>query len=246
MDAEKTAKKLTGWIKEKVEAAGAKGAVFGMSGGIDSSVIAALSIRAFPKTSLGLIMPCHSIDEDQRHAEMVAEAFAVPTRLVRLDDIVDDYMNILPDFKADASLKRLAQANLKARMRMVTLYYAANQLNYLVIGSGNRSELTTGYFTKHGDSGVDILPIGNLVKKEVRELAVYLRVPGEIITKPPSAGLWAGQTDEGEMGFTYEALDNYILTGKAPADIKKRIDSMNKRSAHKRVAAPIPDLEPRV
>lgn len=235
MDAEKMAKKLTQWIKQKVTAAGAKGAVFGMSGGIDSSVIAALCIRAFPKTSLGIIMPCHSIDEDERHAEMVAKIFTVPTRLVRLDDIVDDYLNILPDFKADASLKRLALANLKARMRMVTLYYAANELNYLVVGSGNRSELTVGYFTKYGDSGVDILPLGNLVKKEVRELALYLGVPEEIISKPPSAGLWAGQTDESEMGFTYEALDNYILTGNAPGALKKRIDVMNARSAHKKI-----------
>jgi len=125
---------------------------------------------------------------------------------------------------------------------MVTLYYAANQLNYLVVGSGNRSELTAGYFTKYGDSGVDILPIGNLVKKEVRELAAFLGVPQVIIDKPPTAGLWPGQTDEGEMGFTYEALDNYILTGQAPADLKKRIDAMNARSAHKRATPPVPDF----
>jgi NAD+ synthase len=242
MDAEKTAEKLTAWIKEKVEAAGAKGAVFGMSGGIDSSVIAPLCIRAFPKTSLGLIMPCHSIEEDKKHAEMCAKAFDIPTKTVALDSIYDSFLKTLPDFKAEASLSRLAQANLKARLRMITLYYSANQLNYLVIGSGNRSELTVGYFTKHGDSGVDILPIGNLVKQEVKELAQYLGVPRVIIDKAPSAGLWAGQTDEGEMGFTYEALDNYILTGKAAPDLKKRIDTMNAKSGHKRTTAPIPNF----
>lgn len=242
MDTEKLAQRLVKWIKEKVETAGAGGAVFGMSGGIDSSVIAALCIRAFPKTSLGLIMPCHSIEEDREHADLVAKTFSVPTRLVPLDYIVDDYLNVMPDFKVDSLVKRLAQANLKARMRMVTLYYAANQLNYLVVGSGNCSELTTGYFTKYGDSGVDILPLGNLVKKQVRELAQYLGVPQEIIDKPPSAGLWDSQTDEGEMGFTYEALDDYILTGKAPPELKKRIDSMHARSAHKRATAPIPDF----
>jgi NAD+ synthase len=242
METDKLAQKLTHWIKEKIDAAGAKGAVFGMSGGIDSSVIAGLCVRAFPKTSLGLIMPCHSQDEDAYHAELVAKAFSIPTRFVPLDDIVDGYLNILPDIDTDPLVKRLAQANLKARMRMVTLYYTANQLNYLVVGSGNRSELTTGYFTKFGDSGVDILPIGNLVKKQVMELAQYLKVPQPVIDKPPSAGLWAGQTDEGEMGLTYEALDNYILTGKAPADIRKRIDTMNARSAHKRATAPIPDF----
>jgi len=242
METEQLAKKLTAWTKEKVAAAGAKGCVFGLSGGIDSSVIGALSIRAFPKNCLGIVMPCHSINEDQYYAELAAKAFDIPTRLVVLDDIMDDFLNILPDLKAEASLQKLAKANLKARLRMVTLYYCANQLNYLVIGSGNRSELTVGYFTKHGDSGVDILPIGNLVKKEVRELAVYLGVPPEIINKPPSAGLWAGQTDEVEMGFTYEALDNYILTGKAPAALKKRIDGMNARSAHKRATPPVPEF----
>ena len=177
MDAEKLAPKLVLWIQDRIKEAGASGAVFGLSGGIDSSVIAALCIRAFPGNSLGLIMPCHSIDEDRQHAELVAGAFKVPTRLAPLDDIYNSLFKILPDFKSDAPLKRLAQANLKARLRMVTLYYAANQLNYLVIGSGNRSELTVGYFTKHGDSGVDILPIGNLVKKQVKELAACLGVP---------------------------------------------------------------------
>jgi len=242
MDTEKTVKKLTDWIKEKVDAAGAKGAVFGMSGGIDSSVIAGLCIKVFPETSLGLIMPCHSADEDKKHAELCAKTFNVPTRFVPLDDIMDGYLKLLPDFKAGVPQKRLAQANLKARMRMVTLYYTANRLNYLVIGSGNLSELTVGYFTKFGDSGVDILPLGNLVKKQVKELALFLGVPHIIIDKPPTAGLWPGQTDEGEMGFSYEALDNYILTGKAPPELKKRIDGMNARSAHKRAAAPIPDF----
>jgi len=242
MEMDKLAQKLTAWIKSQVNAAGAKGVVFGMSGGIDSSVIAALCVRAFPRTSLGLIMPCYSSEEDQEHGEMVARQFSIYTRLVVLDSFADVFMNNMPDFKAESSVNRLAQANLKARLRMVTLYYAANQLNYLVVGSGNRAELTAGYFTKFGDSGVDILPIGNLVKQEVRELAAYLEIPPVIIDKPPTAGLWPGQTDEGEMGFTYEALDNYILTGQAPAGIKKRIDSMNARSAHKRVMPPVPDF----
>jgi NAD+ synthase len=242
MEAGKLAQQLSGWIEEKIEAAGAKGAVFGMSGGIDSSVIAALCVEVFPKTSLGLIMPCYSHDDDRQHAELCAKVFRIPTQLIPLESIFDSYLKLAPDYKGDAARKRMAQANLKARLRMVTLFYTANELNYLVVGSGNRSELTVGYFTKYGDSGVDLLPIGNLVKKEVRELARYLKVPQVIIDKPPTAGLWAGQTDEGEMGFTYEALDNYILTGKADPALKKRIDEMNARSAHKRTAAPIPDF----
>ncbi len=242
MDAEKLAMKLTAWIKEKIEASGSRGAVFGLSGGVDSAVVAALCSRAFPDSCLGLIMPCRSVPEDCAYAEEVAEKFAVPARLVVLDDIFDAYTKILPDFQGDPSAFKLAQANLKARLRMLALYYAANQLKYLVVGSGNRSELTVGYFTKHGDSGVDILPLGNLVKKEVWELARYLGVPQVVIDRPPSAGLWPGQTDEAEMGFTYAVLDEYILTGKAPDALKKRIETMRAGAAHKCATPPIPDF----
>jgi len=242
MNAELLAGKLADWIKVKVLAAGCKGAVLGMSGGVDSSAVAVLCIKAFPKNTLGLIMPCHSIGKDKEHAETVARQFSIPTKTVVLDNIYDEYLKILPDFKPDKALTQIARANLKARLRMITLYYTANQLKYLVIGSGNRSELTVGYFTKHGDSGVDILPLGNLVKKEVRELARFLKIPREIIEKAPSAGLWEGQTDEGEMGFTYEALDNYILTGKAPEELKKRIEVMRAAGAHKCTTPPIPEF----
>lgn len=216
--------------------------MLGLSGGIDSAVVAALCSQALPKNTLGLIMPCHSNAKDKKHAEIVAKKFSIPTKTVVLDDIYDAYLKILPDFKSGSFLKQVAQANLKARLRMITLYYTANQLKYMVVGSGNKSELTVGYFTKHGDAGVDILPLGNLVKKEVRELAKYLKIPQEIIDKAPSAGLWEGQTDEGEMGFTYEALDNYILTGKAPEDVKKRIEQMHKASAHKCATPPVPEF----
>jgi NAD+ synthase len=242
MDAALLAQTLADWIKTRVLEAGCKGAVVGMSGGLDSSVVAALCIKVFPKNTLGLIMPCHSNPRDKEHAESVAQKFSIPTKTVVLDDIYDEYLKVLPDFKPDKSLTQLAQANLKARLRMITLYYTANQLKYMVVGSGNRSELTVGYFTKHGDSGVDILPLGNLVKKEVRELARFLKIPPEIIAKTPSAGLWAGQTDEGEMGFSYEALDNYILTGKAPEELKKRIEQMRAAGAHKCATPPIPEF----
>jgi len=242
MDAELMAKKLVDWIKDRVLAAGCKGVVLGMSGGLDSSVLAALCIRAFPKNTLGLIMPCHSSEKDKEHALLVAEKFSIPVKTAVLDDIYNEYLKILPDFKPEKSLTQLARANLKARLRMITLYYTANQLKYLVIGSGNRSEMTVGYFTKHGDSGVDLLPLGNLVKKEVRELARFMKIPAEIIEKAPSAGLWAGQTDEAEMGFTYEALDDYILTGKAPEELKKRIEGMRAASTHKCTTPPIPDF----
>ena len=104
----------------------------------------------------------------------------------------------------------------------------------MVAGTGNRSEREVGYFTKYGDGGSDMLPIGGLVKTQVRELARYLRVPTIIIDKPPTAGLWENQTDEKEMGLTYEELDNYILTGQARPEVASKIDSMYKRSEHKR------------
>ncbi len=240
MDAQKTAEKLEDFIRDQVRAASCRGVVLGLSGGIDSSVLGVLCKRVFPDTTLGIIMPCYSIPADEEHARLLAEKFAIRTEKVVLDGVYDTCLKAFPDFQTEPSRKRLAGANLKARLRMITLYHAANQLQYLVAGSGNCSELTIGYFTKHGDSGVDMLPLGNLVKSEVRELARYLGVPDIIITKPPSAGLWEGQTDEDEMGFTYEGLDRYIRTGEAPDDLKAAIEARRVSCAHKCLTPPVP------
>lgn len=148
-----------------------------------------------------------------------------------------------PDDSGDDSRRRLALANIKPRLRMTALYYVANRHNYLVVGTENLSELTVGYFTKHGDGGVDILPIANLVKSQVYQLARYLGVPDKIIRRVPGAGLWAGQTDENEMGLTYEELDKYILTGTAPPDVKAKIDRLHRTSEHKRQRPPIAPVE---
>ena len=133
----------------------------------------------------------------------------------------------------------LARANLRPRLRMASLYYFANRLNYLVVGTGNRSELEVGYFTKYGDGGVDLLPLGALLKRQVRALAAHLGVPAPIIEKPPSAGLWEGQTDEGEMGFSYADLDRYLAGGKVPAALGERIEAMRTASEHKRRPPPV-------
>ncbi len=239
MDIESVSRKLSVWIREKVEEAGCRGVVLGLSGGLDSSVLAVLCQQALPQNTLCLLMPCHSIDTDRAHAEMVAEKFSIKTRMVSLDTVYDSLLEALPDFQSDAALVKVTHANIKARLRMITLYNTANQLQYIVAGSGNRSELTIGYFTKYGDGGVDIIPLGNLVKSQVRELAGCLGIPQEIITKPPSAGLWEGQTDEEEMGLTYEVLDNYILTGNAPEDLKKTLETRKTASFHKRETPPI-------
>jgi NAD+ synthase len=179
-----------------VEGAGAEGVVLGMSGGVDSSVVAVLAKKGLGDGVLGLILPCHSDPTDVEHAQRVATKFDIKTEYVDLTPIFGCLLKTLPPGG------RLAVGNLKPRLRMATLYYYANSRNYLVMGTGNKCELACGYFTKYGDGGVDILPLGDLLKTQVRKLACELGIPEEIITKPPSAGLWEGQTDEGEMGIT--------------------------------------------
>jgi NAD+ synthase len=230
--------RLVDWLTDKAREAGAKGAVVGMSGGIDSSVVAVLCKMAFPDTMLGVLVPCHSIAEDMEHAELVAKKFGIPTETVTIDAVYDSLVSTLP---ADPNPgRKLAEANLKPRLRMAAIYFHANRLNYLVVGSGNRCELGIGYFTKYGDGGVDIMPLGNLVKAQVRDLARHLGIPEVIIDKPPSAGLWAGQTDEQEMGLTYDQLDTYFTTGKAPGPVKRKIEERIARNAHKRATPPMP------
>ncbi len=239
MNAEQLADKLVSWIRDKVLAAGCKGVVVGMSGGLDSSVAAVLYHRAFPQSMFGVLMPCHSSQEDEEHARAVASKFSILTKSVVLDTVFDTLLKALPGEMVEPGINRLAEANLKVRLRMLTLYYFANQLKYMVAGSGNRSELSIGYFTKYGDGGVDILPLGNLVKGEVRELAIFLGIPQEIINKTPSAGLWQGQTDEGELGLSYEELDRYLVTGEALNEVKGKIESMIAASNHKRRPPPV-------
>jgi NAD+ synthase len=239
MEVAELADKIVLWIREQVLAAGGKGVVVGMSGGLDSSVLAVLCYRAFPQNMLGVIMPCWSSREDEEHALAVASQFSIPTKVVVLDPVFDTLLQALPSDTAEPSVSQLTKANLKARLRMLTLYYFANQLKYIVAGAGNRSELAVGYFTKYGDGGVDILPLGNLVKGQVRELATFLGIPQPIIDKPPSAGLWQGQTDEGELGFSYDELDHYLITGEASIGLRQKIESMIAASAHKRLPPPV-------
>lgn len=208
----------------------------GLSGGVDSSVVATLVKEAVGKDRvLALILPCHSQRQDLKDAQLFAKKLAIKTKALDLSNIYDNLRRILP--KAGS----LAVANLKPRLRMLILYYFANKLNYLVCGTGNKSEIMCGYFTKHGDGATDILPIGDLLKKQVRSLAKELKIPQHIIDKPPTAGLWSGQTDEGEMGITYPELDDILerLEDKKRQLLpKKKVDDkvreMIKRSEHKR------------
>jgi len=243
MDTGQLVEQLISWIRDKVLAAGCKGVVVGMSGGLDSSVLAVLCQRAFPQSMLGVLMPCHSSQQDEEHAQAVASQFSIPTKIVVLDTVFDTLIKALPNNRVEPSVSRLAKANLKVRLRMLTLYYFANQLKYMVAGSGNRNELSVGYFTKYGDGGVDILPLGNLVKGQVRELASFLGIPQQIINKPPSAGLWQGQTDEDELGLSYEELDRYLVTGKTSPELKEKIESMIAASNHKRLPPSVANFQ---
>ncbi|MCF6466485.1 NAD(+) synthase [Clostridium sp. Cult2] len=232
---ERTCNELVEWLKNKVSEAGGSGLVFGLSGGIDSAVVAGLSKRAFPMNSLGIIMPCHSNPIDEEHGRLVADSLDLKIEIVDLSRVYDqfiDSVNIKPTNK-------LAMANVKPRLRMTTLYYFAQNYNYLVVGSSNKSEFTVGYFTKHGDSGVDLLPLASFVKADVREMARYLNIPKLIIEKPPTAGLWENQTDEDEMGFGYNILDDYIENNKGPKNVVEKIEKMNIISEHKRNFPPI-------
>jgi len=226
--------KLCIWMEDKVTEAKAKGIVFGLSGGLDSAVVAALSIRIFPQNTLAIIIPCHSLEDDINDALDFINKFDIPYKITDVSKVYDSFINLLNDKKKEGSFK-LAEANIKPRLRMTTLYYFANKLNYLVVGTGNKSELMIGYFTKYGDGGADILPLGNLLKSQVKELAEYLGIPKKIINKPPSAGLWEGQTDEKEIGISYEQLDKYLRTGRSSNKIiEKKIQDKITKSAHKR------------
>jgi NAD+ synthase len=241
--------RIARWLRERAEAAGARGFVFGLSGGIDSAVVARLCQIAAPHRVLGVLLPCYSHPQDEDDARLVASTFAIP--IVRVDlgstfdaltEALQNAVRGLPTQVASLDIKQqMPEANVKPRLRMTALYFIANSVNYLVVGTGNRSELTLGYFTKYGDGGVDLLPIGALLKSEVRALGRELGVPDRVIDKPPTAGLWVGQTDEAEMGFSYDTLEACLTKGGSAVEraVADRIERLRKVSEHKRALPPV-------
>jgi NAD+ synthase len=252
------ADEIAGWLRFQMDQVGASRLVLGLSGGIDSAVACALStMAAGPTRVVAAIMPIHSRLDDVRDAELVASTFEVLPRVIDLVPAHDALIAAMPgdgaagledaNFdRAHQSMRRqLALANVKPRLRMTSLYYLANRYNGLVVGTGNKTELAIGYFTKYGDGGVDVLPLGDLDKTAVRSLALVLGVPEPVINKAPSAGLWEGQTDEEEIGVTYDELDRVLATfadeehGQAiDPTTKDRVSAMVAASEHKR--RPIP------
>jgi NAD+ synthase len=232
--------KIASWLKDYAAQAGATGYVVGLSGGIDSATTAALCQRAVgTENVLGVLMPCHSTPDDAEMARLVAEAFGLKTVTVDLGLVFDSLLAALPPTPSD-----MAKANIKPRLRMATVYALAQTHNYLVAGTGNKSELMIGYFTKYGDGGVDVEPLGNLYKWQVRELARELGVPKPIIERPPSAGLWLGQTDEGELGITYDELDAALAAIEArqtegiDPTVLAKVERMMASAAHKLAMPP--------
>ena len=223
--------KLTAFIKEKVEKAEAKGAMVGLSGGLDSSTTAFLCAKALGASRvLGVSMPEAGVTDprDVADARSMANKLGIGFRMVDITPAVLGVRTNLTDFRIDALLPA---ANIKPRVRMTTLYYYANLLNHLVVGSGCRSELRAGYFTKYGDGAADLLPLGCLYKTQVKQLAAHLGVPERIIRKVPSAGLWKGQTDEAELGLPYEKID-MIYAG---LDLGLKLDDIAKAAGVKKI-----------
>lgn len=234
------ADQIADWIRTQVLQAGLDGVVVALSGGIDSAVVTGLCARALgARDVLGLILPCYSNPVDAQDAELVADVWGIPVATIDLGPAYDALLSALP------AGSDLANANIKPRLRMITLYHYANTLGRMVVGTGNRSELMVGYYTKYGDGGVDLLPLAGIYKHQVRDVARDIGVPQRIIDRPPSAGLWEGQTDEAEMGISYAVLDATLEaiqqgdTSSVDPEVLRRVSRMIAGSEHKRRLAPI-------
>ncbi|MDI6889279.1 MAG: NAD+ synthase [Methanocellales archaeon] len=255
-DLEKVVERITAFIKTNIKKAGREGAVIGLSGGVDSTLVAALAVRALGKGRvLGLLLPEKDVTraEDVQDAMQMVKMLDIKHKTIEISEILDAFASMLPNYDPRA---KVCSGNLKARIRMCALYYYANLLNLLVIGTSNKTEILLGYTTKYGDAAADILPLGTLYKTQVLELAKYLGIPEHIIKKPPSAGLWKGQSDEKELGISYELADSILMKlideRRAPSDIKKelsipedvieRIVRRVEENKHKREMAPIPEI----
>lgn len=231
--------KIVHWLRKQVRQAHADGLLVGVSGGLDSAVVAFLIKRAFPENSLGVIMPLKNNPKDVHDAQTVVESCQIDHVTIDLSITHDTLYGeikrkLIEKNDWNEANDRIADANLRARLRMSTLYTLATHYNYLVVGTDNAAEWYTGYFTKYGDGGVDLLPIVDLTKTEVAEMAQYIGVPKEVIAKKPSADLWEGQTDEEEMETTYDKIDAFLKGEKIPEKDRQIIEKMHESTEHKR------------
>ncbi|MEM2905583.1 MAG: NAD+ synthase [Candidatus Bathyarchaeia archaeon] len=253
LDPESTIREVTGFIKTKVETTGAKGVVVGLSGGVDSSLVAALCVRALgPERVLGVLMPTSfTPPQDMEDAKTLAEQLGIRTRRVDIQRISEAFFDELGCKRGEERFRK-PMANIRARCRMVVLYYFANLECLLVAGTGDRSETLIGYFTKYGDGGADIQPIAHLYKTQVRQLAEQLGVPKRIAYKPSSPQLYPGHKATDELPLSYEQLDPVLVglfdKGLTPVEVSRlsgvpvhvveHVLKMSENSRHKREPPP--------
>lgn len=251
IDVESEVRKRVDFLKSMVLQAGAKGLLIAISGGVDSAVAAGLCKRATDELTeqegkeyitMGVYQP-YGVQEDIAHSYAVGQAFGLThTVETNIEDAVNEIvLEVEHGFKALGQPRHMTKegkGNVKARTRMVVQYALANEHNLLVVGTDHASESITGFYTKWGDGAVDVTPMSSLNKRQVRQLAAYLGVPDEVVTKAPTAGLWEGQTDEKELGLSYDDNSDY-LEGKAiNPEVAARLESYYVRTAHKRRLIP--------
>lgn len=229
-DYEKIVQDMVSWLRDKRDKTGLKGAVFGLSGGVDSAVVAGLAKLAFGDDHLAIVMPIHSLQEDEVDAKLVADKLGIKTARVDLTSTYDDFVK---SAKADG-FSKMSLSNIKPRLRMTSLYLYGQNLSYMVVGSSNKSEYLVGYFTKWADSACDIYLLRDFYKREVYEIAKVLGVPDEVINKKPSAGLWKGQSDEDELGVSYDDIEKYFEGEAIAKEKEERIKKLYNSTEHKR------------
>ena len=250
-----TRERIVAFIADLVDDAGATGAVLGISGGVDSTLTAHLAVEALGEDGLhGLVMPSAVNDpEVMSDAERAAEDLGIEYDVVEIQPIADAVFDALPGPAAD----RMARGNVFVRTRAVCNYLVANAEDRIVLGTGNRAEALTGYYTKYGDQAVDCNPIGNLYKQQVRQLAAHVGVPRDLVMQEPTAGMWEGQTDADELGLDYDTVDAILaahvdggLSRSAtvrelgvPEPAVDHVVTLHERSAHKRAMPPAPDRD---
>ena len=240
MKLEEYLKVIEQFMVDYLKSAHANGYVLGLSGGVDSSMVACLTKVAVGKDNLmGIMIPIHSLPEDLADALELVKACDIRYEVIDASDIFDQYVESFK--KVGVELNRSEASNLKARIRMSILYAYGQNHNYLVIGTDNKDERYTGYFTKYGDGAADIYPVAKLVKGEVVEAAKILGVPTRLAERTPSAGLFPGQTDESEMGIKYADLDAYLLGKEIPEEVVAKIERLHRITEHKRIPVPEPE-----
>ncbi|ELZ51833.1 NAD synthetase [Halorubrum coriense DSM 10284] len=248
-----TRERIVSFIRDVVDDAGAEGAVLGLSGGIDSTLTAHLAVEALGEDGLhGLTMPSAVNDADvMSDAERVAHDLGIEYDVIEIQPIAEAFFDAVPEAATD----QMAAGNVYVRTRAVLNYFVANSENRVVLGTGNRAEAMTGYYTKYGDQAVDCNPVGNLYKQQVRQLAAHVGVPRELVMQEPTAGMWEGQTDAEELGLDYDTVDAILavhvdggLSRSAtvreldvPEEAVDRVVDLYERSAHKRAMPPAPE-----